>query len=119
MDELLRQNMSELVALLTSMLQNGLDKMPTLFAQVLAYGAFDAKVGMCFGLILVVGALTLFALALWNEYISDMDFEIYCCIGGIVLLCIGITFTLINIETMWAIKNTPELYVFNEVMRYL
>jgi len=115
MDELLRQNMSELVALLTSMLQNGFDKMPTLFAQILSYGAFDAKVGLFFGIACILVAIILLALAIW---IND-DASAYLIVCGVVLLLIGIPVVLFSIITLWSIANTPELYVFKEVMTYL
>ncbi len=120
MDELLRQNMSELVALLTSMLQNGFDQMPTLFAQILEYGKFYTFWGVTVGCAFIVISLVLFALALWNERISYSDIgNPLCVVFGIALIIIGVIVLSVNAPNMWAIKNTPELFVFHKVMMYL
>jgi H+/Cl- antiporter ClcA len=120
MDELLRQNMSELVALLTSMLQNGLDQMPTLFAQVLAYGMFHAKLYGILGIVFIAISLVLFALFIWNEDVQYNDaLEAGCTALGIIFIVTGVIMVALNVPDIWAINNTPELFVFHRVMMYL
>lgn len=112
--------MSELVALLTSMLQGGIDKMPVLFEQILGYNRFYTFWGVIIGCAFIVISLVLFALAMWNERISYSDIgSPLCVVFGIALIIIGVIVISVNAPNMWAIKNTPELFVFHKVMQYL
>ena len=112
MDELLRQNMSELVALLTSMLQNGLDKMPTLFEQMLDYSRYNAHALIWLGVALIVlgiVAVILDGIAGSGDLVSV----------GIFIVVLGIVMIVSYARVLYSINHTPQFFIFTKIMKYL